>query len=108
MAAQVGATRTTFTSWPQLFLCVARSARLDFNHFTLDAVNGYYRLLVWQFAGIRSAITFLGIGMSEECSVRVDADNVDSIWLRLAMKYGIPGSLMIALALIGSGRDPFE
>ena len=91
-----------------LFLVLPDPLGWILNHFTVDAINGYYRLLVWHYAGdqvLHSPI--FGIGVSEDW-FRPEwmPTTVDSIWLRLAMKYGIPGSVMIAMALIGSGRGP--
>jgi O-antigen ligase len=75
-------------------------------HLTLDPMTGWYRMLTWHHAGeLISQSPIVGIGLEENWQ-RPDwmafSNSVDSLWLRLAMKYGIPGSLLIAFALIGS------
>lgn len=75
-----------------------------FSHLTLDAATGYFRLLIWQYAGWdlwQSPI--FGIGLLTDW-LRPDwmPSSVDSLWLRSAMLYGIPGSALIALSLISA------
>jgi hypothetical protein len=75
-----------------------------FNHFTLDASTGYFRLMIWEYAGADvSGSPIVGIGTTADW-FRPDwmPASVDSLWLRLAMLYGIPGSVITALALIGA------
>lgn len=75
-----------------------------FSHLTLDAGTGYYRLLIWQYAGfdvMQSPI--FGLGVKSDW-FRPDwvSPSVDSYWLRSAMTFGIPGSALIALSFIGA------
>lgn len=74
------------------------------NHLTLDASSGYVRLMIWDAAGadvLDSPI--FGIGATDDWFRPSWMPNsVDSLWLRLAMVYGIPGSLLMALALISA------
>ena len=75
-----------------------------FNHFLLESATGYFRLLTWRYAGhdvLQSPI--FGIGMTENWPrPHWMSFSVDSLWLASAMRYGIPGSLLIALALVGA------
>ncbi|HEX3538478.1 MAG TPA: O-antigen ligase family protein [Stellaceae bacterium] len=79
-----------------------------FSHLTLDASTAYFRLLIWQYAGWdlwQSPI--FGIGISTDW-LRPEwmPDSVDSLWLRAAMIYGIPGSVLIASSLIAASSRP--
>ena len=73
-------------------------------HITIDPATGFYRLLIWQIAGagVLEAPIF-GIGITDDWA-RPDwmPSTVDSLWLRAAMMFGIPGSVMIAACLIGA------
>jgi len=75
-----------------------------FNYMTLDASTGYYRLLIWQYAGTAALESPLfGIGLLADW-VREDwmGASIDSYWLVLALHYGIPCSIMTGLGLIGA------
>ena len=73
-------------------------------HITIDPATGFYRLLIWQVAGagVLDAPVF-GIGITDDWA-RPDwmPSTVDSLWLRSAMSFGVPGSLMIAACLLGA------
>lgn len=73
-----------------------------FSHFMLDAETGYYRLLIWQAAGadvLQSPI--FGIGATNNW-FRPDwlPNTIDSLWLRDAMLFGIPGSVLVGISMI--------
>jgi len=73
-------------------------------HITIDPATGFYRLLIWQVAGagVLDAPIF-GVGMTDDWARPVwMPSTVDSLWLRAAMMFGIPGSLMIAACLLGA------
>jgi O-antigen ligase len=75
-----------------------------FRLLTFDPATGWYRLLIWQFAGeVVLAHPIFGLGLTEDWP-RPDflAPSVDSMWLRAAMTFGIPGSALIALCLLGA------
>jgi hypothetical protein len=79
-----------------------------FGHFLLDEQTGYWRLLIWQYAGddvLNSPI--FGIGMSDKWA-RPEwmPPSVDSLWLGAAMNFGIPGSILIALTLVSAYSLP--
>jgi hypothetical protein len=78
------------------------------NHFTLDPATGYFRELIWQYAGtdiMQSPI--VGLGTTENW-FRPDwmPSSLDSLWLSMAMKFGIPGSVLNGLAVIGAVSLP--
>ncbi|MGH7154031.1 MAG: O-antigen ligase family protein, partial [Acetobacteraceae bacterium] len=80
------------------------------SHLALDPATGFYRLLIWQYAG--SAVMdspLVGIGLTLDWA-RPDwmPETVDSLWLRAAMTYGIPGSIMIALCLLAACARPTD
>jgi O-antigen ligase len=87
-----------------VFLTTINPLGWIFNHFTLDASTGYFRLMIWDAAGadvMESPI--FGIGATNDWFRPSWMPNsVDSLWLRCAMLYGIPGSLLIALAVIAA------
>jgi O-antigen ligase len=74
-------------------------------HFTLDPSSGYYRILIWQYAGadvLQAPIFGLGIRADWDRPEWMSSSSVDSLWLVLAIKFGIPGSILTLLALIGA------
>lgn len=79
-----------------------------FNHFTLDASTGYFRMMIWDAAGsdvLTSPI--FGIGTTLDWfRPNWMSSTVDSLWLRAAMLFGIPGSILIALSVIGACSLP--
>ena len=66
-------------------------------------MSGWYRALQWDCAGglvLQSPI--FGIGISDEwASICGLAKTIDAVWLLDAMKYGIPGSILIFLCYMG-------
>jgi hypothetical protein len=87
-----------------VFLITVNPLGWIFNHFTLDASTGYFRLMIWDAAGadVMDSPIF-GIGTTNDWfRPSWMPSSVDSLWLRSAMLFGIPGSLLIALALIGA------
>ena len=73
-------------------------------HTTFEPGSGYYRLLTWHYAGelVLNAPVF-GIGMTDDWArPNWMLPTVDSMWLRSAMSFGIPGSTLIAACLIGA------
>jgi O-antigen ligase len=75
-----------------------------FSHMTLDAATAYFRLLIWQYAGWdlwQSPIFGIGL-LTDWLRPEWMPDSVDSLWLRAAMLYGIPGSVLIGISLISA------
>jgi hypothetical protein len=70
-------------------------------HLTLDPQTGWYRLWTWDrvlFHLQSSPWCGLGFGTPPE-----DINHtIDSLWLVLAMRYGVPGSILTLLAMLGS------
>jgi O-antigen ligase len=94
----------TVTPLMIIFLVHPNPLGFIFNHITFDPSTAYYRVLQWDCAGelvLQSPI--LGIGLSNEwvsyCEL---ANTIDSLWLRIAMKYGIPGSILVFLSYVGA------
>jgi O-antigen ligase len=87
-----------------IFLVSSNPLGWIFNHFTLNAETGYFRLLIWQAAGadvLESPI--FGIGATDNW-FRPDwlPNTIDSLWLRDAMLFGIPGSILVGVAMISA------
>ena len=79
-------------------------------HLTFDPQTGYYRLLEWDTAGgLVMASPWLGIGLTDDW-LRPNwmPSTVDSVWLRSAMEFGIPGSLMVACSVLGACSRPVD
>ena len=73
-------------------------------HLTFDPQTGYYRILEWTYAGsLVLASPWLGIGLTDNW-LRPSwmPPTVDAVWLRSAMEFGIPGSLLVACSVLGS------
>ena len=68
-------------------------------YLTFDPATAWYRVLQWSCAGdlvMHSPI--LGIGLSDEWATICGlAKTIDSVWLRMAMMYGLPGSALVFL-----------
>jgi hypothetical protein len=74
-----------------------------FQHFTMDPQTGWYRLLIWQVVGpLLLDSPLFGIGLDDWERESWMPSTVDSIWLRSAMEFGIVGSVLIALVVIGA------
>lgn len=91
-----------------VFLATSRPFGWIFSHLSLDPGTGYYRLLIWQYAGADAMQSPLfGIGLVADW-IRDDwmGASIDSYWLVLALHFGIPCSVMTAFGLIGSCTLP--
>jgi O-antigen ligase len=74
-----------------------------FQHFTLDPQTGWYRLLIWQVAGaLVLQHPWFGIGLDDWQRASWMPSTVDSVWLRSAMEFGIVGSVLVAVVVIGA------
>jgi O-Antigen ligase len=68
---------------------------------TLDSWTGYYRLQIW-IHGLENvwANPWTGIGLADwQRPWWMVSDTVDAFWLVIAMREGIPGFLLLALAI---------
>ncbi len=73
-------------------------------HATFDPQTGNYRIQEWIYAGQDvMASPWIGIGLTEMW-LRPDwmPTSIDSVWLRSAMQFGIPGSILLAACIIGA------
>ena len=79
-----------------------------FRHFTLQPSTAWFRLLIWQYAGFDVLrAPYVGIGVTQDWfRPHWLGASVDSLWLGSALAYGIPGALLIGLALIGASSLP--
>jgi hypothetical protein len=75
-------------------------------HFVFDAGSAWYRILEWSTASAAVAQSpWFGVGWIISPSFGIPW-STDSIWLLWALHYGIPGSLLLTLALIGAASRP--
>jgi O-antigen ligase len=73
---------------------------------TFDSATGFYRLQIWEH-GLNNvwANPFLGIGLGEwDRPMWMASSTVDAFWLVTAMRGGIPGFLILVIAVIALGR----
>jgi MFS family permease len=74
-------------------------------NFTLDAQTGFYRLMIWEYAGAEALNSpFVGIGKRDWQRIPGMDSSVDTIWLVFALQYGIPTSILFGLAMLTSMR----
>ena len=81
-----------------------------FSHLVLDARTSWYRLLIWQYGGfdvLQSPLVGIGITRDWLRPGWMGA-SVDSLWLGSAMGYGILGSALIGLGLLGASSLPVK
>jgi hypothetical protein len=88
-----------------LLLLVIRDdpIRVILRNFTLDPATGYYRLLIWEYAGAEALSSpWVGIGFRDWSRMSGMSGSVDSLWLVLAMVYGIPCSVLLAATVLSA------
>lgn len=104
--------RTAFLSWP-MFLSATGAVLLVLQilapnglvgvliRYTMNPASGYYRLLIWEY-GSRSvaAHPFFGIGYTPFEKLIWMTDSVDTIWLAIAIRNGLPPALLLAAAVV--------
>ena len=74
--------------------------------FTLDSWTGYYRLMIWQH-GLENVWVnpLLGLGLNDwERPQWMASPTVDSFWLILMMRSGLPAFLLLVVAMCFLGR----
>jgi hypothetical protein len=77
-----------------------------FAHFVFDTGSAWFRIYIWQTASVAIAQSpWFGLGwvIPEEYGI---PGTVDAIWLVWALKYGVPGSLLLGLSMIGAASLP--
>ena len=71
-------------------------------HFTLDRQTGYFRIMIWETATpIISQSPFIGYGFQLFNDVILDT-TVDSVWLVLSLRFGLPMVALLFLTNIAS------
>ena len=77
-------------------------------HLTFDPQTGFYRLNIWEWGGAEVLNSpLVGIGYRDWIRPSwMGSASVDSMWLGLAMNYGIPMSCLTAGAVFASMRRP--
>jgi len=84
-----------------ILLVVDRPFAFIFNHLVFDTESAYFRLWTWEIAGAAlDQSPFLGLGFIPPDFYEIPA-TVDSVWLEMALMFGIPGSILIAVSMIG-------
>jgi hypothetical protein len=76
-----------------------------FDFFTIDPQTAYYRLYIWQMVGPAILENPL---ISVPTSGYDYQGSIDSLWLVLALTYGLPCSILTALSMMGACSLPVE
>ncbi len=69
---------------------------------TLDAQTSYYRRLIWEY-GSAEVVNhpFFGIGKNDWVRpIWMISDTIDNFWLKIAMQFGIPAIIFLALCVL--------
>jgi hypothetical protein len=86
-----------------LVLVEDQPIRFLVRNFTLDPATGYWRLLIWDYAGAQVINSpWVGVGLGDWAPSSGFGGSVDSLWLVLALVYGIPTSVLVAATLVAS------
>lgn len=69
--------------------------------YTLDPTTGYYRILIWRF-GTRSVADhpWIGIGLTPFDRLPWMKESIDTYWLAMAVRHGLPMPLSMLLATL--------
>jgi hypothetical protein len=77
-----------------------------FSHFVFDTGSAWFRIWEWTMASAAVAQSpWFGLGWVIPESHGIPW-TVDSIWLLWALTFGIPGSVLLALSMIGAASRP--
>ncbi|MBH5321254.1 O-antigen ligase family protein [Aurantiacibacter sediminis] len=72
-------------------------------NFTLDSGSAFYRRLIWEYAGAEAlAHPFFGIGLRDWERLPWMVESIDSYWLLLATRYGMPLPALIMVLMVGA------
>jgi hypothetical protein len=79
-----------------------------FSHFVLDAQTAWFRILIWT-TGVAAVAQspWLGVGWFIPREYGIPG-TVDSIWLLWALIYGVPGSALLGLSMLGAASLPTQ
>ena len=104
--------RVAFLTWP-MFIGVAAAALAVLQvlsksglvavliRYTVNPATGYYRLLIWEY-GSRSVAKhpWWGIGYDPFEKLKWMTDSVDTVWLAIAIRNGLPPALLLGGAVL--------
>jgi hypothetical protein len=88
-------------------LCIAKDDPVAtiVRHLTLDPQTGFYRMMIWQYAGAEVINSpWIGIGFRDWSRIPGMSGSVDTIWLVFALYAGIPMSIFYGLFLLTTMR----
>src|ERR1700693_3770394 len=72
-------------------------------HLLFDPSSGYYRLYSWTVTGAAIELSpWTGLGFGPYDNYLDLTPSADSVWLVSALNYGIPGAILLALAMVGA------
>lgn len=84
------------------FVTQSGVVKLIIRYFSISPGTGYYRLLIWEY-GTASVWShpWIGIGYAGyERVVWMRSGSVDNHWLALAMRFGLPVSVFLVVAMV--------
>jgi hypothetical protein len=90
-----------------LLLCLVKSDPVAtlVRNFTLDAQTGFYRLLIWRYAGAEVMNSpWVGIGFRDWQRIPGMNGSVDALWLVFSLNAGIPMAVLYGLLILTSLR----
>jgi O-antigen ligase len=69
--------------------------------YTVNPATGYYRLLIWEY-GSKSVAKhpWFGIGYDPFEKLKWMTDSVDTVWLAIAIRNGLPPALLLGFAVL--------
>jgi hypothetical protein len=90
-----------------LFFVSDSPASLVFRYLTFDPSTGYYRYMTWnQVIAAVAPSPWYGIGFGPFPDELDITHSLDSLWLVIAIQSGVPGSILIALSMLGAASLP--
>jgi hypothetical protein len=104
--------RVSFLNWP-VFLAATAAVLATLQvvtksgliavliRYTVNPATGYYRLLIWEY-GSRSVAKhpWFGIGYEPFEKLKWMTDSIDTIWLAIAVRNGLPPALLLGGAVV--------
>jgi hypothetical protein len=88
-------------------LCIAKDDPVAtiVRHLTLDPQTGFYRMMIWQYAGAEVLNSpWVGIGFRDWSRIPGMNGSVDTIWLVFALYAGIPMAVFYGIFLLTTMR----
>lgn len=104
--------RVVFLNWPMFLGVVAAMLAVlqvisqngliaVMIRYTVNPATGYYRLLIWEY-GTKSVgkHPWFGIGYDPFEKLKWMTDSVDTVWLAIAIRNGLPPALLLGFAVL--------